>query len=51
MLLNKINVVTTPGSGFGTEGEGYLRLSSFGNYEKTLEAIERIKELNKKKIK
>ena len=48
LLLNKINVVTTPGSGFGTEGEGYLRLSSFGSYENTLEAIERIKEFNKK---
>lgn len=48
LLLNKINVVTTPGSGFGTEGEGYLRLSSFGSYEDTLEAIERIKEFNKK---
>lgn len=46
LLLNKINVVTTPGSGFGTEGEGYLRLSSFGSYEDTLEAIERIKEFN-----
>ena len=40
LLLNKINVVTTPGSGFGTEGEGYPRLSSFGSYEDTLEAIE-----------
>ena len=48
LLLNKINVVTTPGSGFGTEGEGYLRLSSFGSYEDTLEAIERIKEFSKK---
>lgn len=48
LLLNKTNVVTTPGSGFGTEGEGYLRLSSFGSYEDTLEAIERIKEFSKK---
>jgi LL-diaminopimelate aminotransferase len=47
LLLNKINVVTTPGSGFGTEGEGYLRLSSFGSYEDTLKAIERIKEFSK----
>ena len=43
VLLNKINIVTTPGSGFGSEGEGYLRLSSFGSYENTLEAVNRIK--------
>lgn len=42
-LLEKCQVVGTPGSGFGPAGEGYLRLTSFGNYEKTLEAIERIK--------
>ncbi len=41
-LLDKANVVTTPGSGFGTEGEGYLRLSSFGSYENTIEAMKRI---------
>ena len=45
-LLDKANVVTTPGSGFGSEGEGYIRLSSFGSYEDTIEAIERIKKLN-----
>lgn len=42
-LLDKCQVVGTPGSGFGQAGEGYLRLTSFGNYEKTIEAIERIK--------
>ena len=41
-LLEKANVVTTPGSGFGTEGEGYIRLSSFGSYKDTIEAIKRI---------
>ena len=45
LLLDKANVVTTPGSGFGTEGEGYLRLTSFGSYENTVEAINRIKKL------
>ena len=45
LLLDKANVVTTPGSGFGTEGEGYLRLSSFGSYEDTIKAIERIKNI------
>jgi LL-diaminopimelate aminotransferase len=44
-LLNKANVVGTPGSGFGPSGEGYFRLTAFGTYESTLEAIERIKKL------
>lgn len=44
-LLNKVNVVGTPGSGFGPSGEGYFRLTAFGTYENTLEAIERIKKL------
>ncbi len=44
-LLNEANVVGTPGSGFGPSGEGYFRLTAFGTYEKTLEAIERIKGL------
>lgn len=42
-LLDKANVVVTPGSGFGDEGEGFIRLSSFGNYEDTLKAVERIR--------
>lgn len=45
LLLNKIAVVGTPGSGFGKNGEGYFRLSSFGNREKTIEAMERFKKL------
>jgi LL-diaminopimelate aminotransferase len=44
-LLDKANVVGTPGSGFGPSGEGYFRLTAFGTYESTLEAIERIKKL------
>ncbi len=44
-LLDKANVVGTPGSGFGPSGEGYFRLTAFGTYESTLEAIERIKRL------
>ena len=44
-LLEKANVVGTPGSGFGPSGEGYFRLTAFGRYEKTLEAIERISKL------
>jgi LL-diaminopimelate aminotransferase len=44
-LLDKANVVGTPGSGFGPNGEGYFRLTAFGTYESTLEAIERIRKL------
>ena len=42
-LLEKCQVVGTPGSGFGKKGEGYLRLTGFGSRERTLEAIERLK--------
>lgn len=42
-LLNEANIVGTPGSGFGPAGQGYFRLTAFGNYENTLEAVERIK--------
>ena len=45
LLLDKANVVGTPGSGFGPSGEGYFRLTAFGSYENTLKAIERIKAL------
>lgn len=41
-LLHEVNVVGTPGSGFGACGEGYFRLSAFGTYENTIEAIKRI---------
>ncbi len=41
-LLEEKNVVGTPGSGFGPCGEGYFRLTSFGSYENTVEAVERI---------
>lgn len=44
-LLHKANVVGTPGSGFGSSGEGYLRLSAFGFRENIIEAVERIKTL------
>ena len=44
-LLEKAHIVGTPGSGFGAHGEGYFRLTAFGSYENTLEAIERIKNL------
>lgn len=44
-LLEKANVVGTPGSGFGPSGEGYFRLTAFGSCENTKAAIERIKKL------
>jgi LL-diaminopimelate aminotransferase len=44
-LLENANVVGTPGVGFGPEGEGYFRLTAFGTYENTLEAVERIKKM------
>jgi LL-diaminopimelate aminotransferase len=44
-LLNEIAVVGTPGAGFGANGEGYFRLTAFGNREATIEAMERFKGL------
>lgn len=44
-LLETANVVGTPGSGFGPSGEGYFRLTAFGSYENTVEAIKRISEI------
>lgn len=48
-LLTEVNVVGTPGSGFGTQGEGYFRLTGFGTWEDTKEAISRIKNWKSKK--
>jgi LL-diaminopimelate aminotransferase len=42
-LLDEAHVVSTPGAGFGPSGEGYLRLTAFGQRPDTLEAVERIK--------
>ena len=46
-LLEKANVVGTPGSGFGKYGEGFLRLTAFGTKENSIEAINRIKKIYK----
>lgn len=40
-LLDKLNIVGTPGSGFGEMGEGYFRLTGFGTREATIQAMER----------
>lgn len=42
LLLNEVGIVGTPGAGFGSNGEGYFRLTAFGSHENTLEAMERI---------
>ncbi len=46
LLLNQAEVVGTPGAGFGRNGEGFFRLTAFGNYENTVEAMKRIRSLN-----
>lgn len=44
-MLRSAHVVCTPGAGFGLSGEGYVRLTAFGNHEQTIEALERIKKM------
>ena len=44
-LLENAGVVGTPGSGFGPSGEHYFRLTAFGSYENSVEALNRIKNL------
>lgn len=48
-LLYGCGVVCTPGVGFGPSGEGYFRLTSFGNREDVEEAMQRIADWSKKK--
>lgn len=45
-LLEELNIVGTPGVGFGPSGEGYLRLTAFGTLENTEEAVKRMKQLS-----
>ncbi len=47
LLLEKANVVGTPGAGFGKNGEGWFRLTSFGDKDRTREAMERLKKILK----
>ena len=44
-LLENANVVGTPGAGFGKNGDGFFRLTAFGDQQRTLEAAERLKKL------
>ena len=45
LLLNKANVVCTPGVGFGPAGEGYVRLTAFGTPDSVKEALDRLAKL------
>ena len=42
LLLNELNVVGTPGEGFGENGKGYFRLTAFGDRQDTAEAMNRL---------
>lgn len=48
LLLQEAGIVGTPGAGFGEQGEGYFRLTAFGTYENTVEAMSRLKVLLQK---
>ena len=45
LLLEKVQVVGTPGEGFGEAGEGYFRLTAFGSREATQEAVSRLESI------
>ena len=45
LMLNKIAVVGTPGAGFGKNGDGWFRLTAFGDRDKTAEAMKRFEKL------
>ena len=44
-LLNRCGIVGTPGAGFGAKGEGFFRLTAFGNRNNVVEAMERIRKI------
>jgi LL-diaminopimelate aminotransferase len=46
ILLNKAHVVGTPGAGFGSAGEGFLRLTALGKPDSVEQALERIKAIS-----
>ena len=45
-LLNELNIVGTPGSGFGKNGEGFFRLTAFGDRTDTIKATERLRKMS-----
>jgi LL-diaminopimelate aminotransferase len=44
-MLRQLNVVITPGAGFGAQGEGYFRISAFNSRENAEEVVRRLKTL------
>lgn len=44
-ILEKCDIVTTPGSGFGPGGEGFVRASAFGHRDNILEAVQRFQKV------
>ena len=46
-MLRDLNVVITPGSGFGSEGEGYIRISAFNSRSNADEVARRLQTLNR----
>lgn len=48
-ILDKCDIVTTPGSGFGPGGEGFVRASAFGSRDNILEAVQRFQKVYGKK--
>ena len=45
ILLNEVGIVSTPGAGFGVNGEGFLRLTAFNTHENTKKAVELLKKV------
>ena len=46
-LLERAQIVGTPGAGFGKNGEGYFRLTAFGDADQTREAMDRLRALGR----
>jgi LL-diaminopimelate aminotransferase len=44
-MLRELNVVITPGAGFGAQGEGYVRISAFNSRENAEEVAQRLQKL------
>lgn len=45
LVLEQANVAITPGAGFGPSGEGFVRMTAFGDAQQTVDAVERVKKL------
>ena len=49
-MLEEANVVITPGVGFGSEGEGFFRISAFNSRENVVQVVERMKAMAGEKV-